>query len=160
MYAPPFSRRGGRAIKKTAPLLAFKSPVAAQLPGFMAIGATSDVSVAIKVTSATAEMLRYFGINMSHSLIADVNFNEKLFVIATCHPYDFLKKVDEIKNHITIYEHTLPAFDYAVDMLFRVTQPKDLLTVLSLQKSMTSATSTKIGDITSMWHVWSSSLPK
>lgn len=49
-------------------------------------------------------------------------FGEKLIVIATCDPYDFLEEVDEIKNYITIYEPTIPAFKSAVDVLFGITQ--------------------------------------
>jgi beta-N-acetylhexosaminidase len=46
-----------------------------------------------------------------------------LVVIATCDPYDFLEEVNEIKNYITIYEPTVPAFTSAADIIFGITRP-------------------------------------
>ncbi|KAF4635568.1 hypothetical protein G7Y89_g2509 [Cudoniella acicularis] len=58
-----------------------KSPIAAQLPGSMALGATKDTSNAYKVALATAETLKKFGINMNYAPIADVNSEPKNPVI-------------------------------------------------------------------------------
>jgi beta-N-acetylhexosaminidase len=47
-------------------------------------------------------------------------YGNKLIVIATCDPYDFLEEKAEIKNYITIYEPTIPAFKAAVDIIFGI----------------------------------------
>jgi beta-N-acetylhexosaminidase len=65
-----------------------KSPVAAQLPGSMALGATGEASNAYKVASATAEVLKGFGINMNYAPIADINSEPKNPVIGVRSPSD------------------------------------------------------------------------
>jgi beta-N-acetylhexosaminidase len=65
-----------------------KSPLATQLPGSMALGATGDVSNAYRVASATAETLKSFGINMNYAPIADVNSEPKNPVIGVRSPSD------------------------------------------------------------------------
>ncbi|TVY91803.1 Beta-hexosaminidase [Lachnellula willkommii] len=50
-------------------------------------------------------------------------FGNKLIVIATCEPYDFLDEVEEIQNYIAIYEPTIPAFQSAVNVMFGITTP-------------------------------------
>lgn len=47
-------------------------------------------------------------------------FGNKLMVVSTCNPYDFLEEKAEIKNYITIYDPTIPAFKAAVDIIFGV----------------------------------------
>lgn len=56
-------------------------------------------------------------------------FGKKLVVIATCDPYDFLEEKDAIKNYITIYEPTIPAFKSAVDIVFGTTKAVGTLPV-------------------------------
>ena len=65
-----------------------KSPVAAQLPGAMALGATKDASNAFKIASATAETLKSFGINMNYAPVADINSEPKNPVIGVRSPSD------------------------------------------------------------------------
>jgi beta-N-acetylhexosaminidase len=65
-----------------------KSPIAAQLPGSMALGATGNPSNAYRVASATAEVLTSFGINMNYAPIADVNSEPKNPVIGVRSPSD------------------------------------------------------------------------
>ena len=65
-----------------------KSPVAAQLPGPMALGAIGDAENAYKVAAATAETLKSFGINMNYAPIADVNSEPKNPVIGVRSPSD------------------------------------------------------------------------
>jgi beta-N-acetylhexosaminidase len=65
-----------------------KPPIAAQLPGLMALGATGDASSAFEVASATAEVLKGFGINMNYAPIADVNSEPKNPVIGVRSPSD------------------------------------------------------------------------
>jgi len=56
-------------------------------------------------------------------------WGEKLVVIATCDPYDFLDEADIIKNYIAIYEPTIPAFQSAVNVMFGITEPSGSLPV-------------------------------
>jgi beta-N-acetylhexosaminidase len=65
-----------------------KPPIAAQLPGCMALGATGDASNAFEVASATGELLKGFGINMNYGPIADVNSEPKNPVIGVRSPSD------------------------------------------------------------------------
>ena len=65
-----------------------KSPIAAQLPGSMALGATGDASNAYEVACATAEVLKGFGINMNYAPIADINSEPKNPVIGVRSPSD------------------------------------------------------------------------
>ena len=53
----------------------------------------------------------------------------KLFVIATCEPYDFLEDAEDIKNYITTYEPTVPAFKSAVDVIFGLTKATGILPI-------------------------------
>ncbi|KAK6584644.1 hypothetical protein PZA11_002868 [Diplocarpon coronariae] len=64
------------------------SPVAAQLPGSMALGATGDANNAYRVASATAEMLKSFGINTNYAPVADVNSEPRNPVIGVRSPSD------------------------------------------------------------------------
>jgi beta-N-acetylhexosaminidase len=54
---------------------------------------------------------------------------DKLIVVATCDPYDFRDEVLEIKTYITIYEPTIPAFQWAANVMFATTEPTDYLPV-------------------------------
>lgn len=65
-----------------------KSPIAVQMPGSMALGATGDPSNAFKVASATAEVLKSFGINTNYAPIADVNSEPTNPVIGVRSPSD------------------------------------------------------------------------
>lgn len=65
-----------------------KAPIAAQLPGSMALGATGDSESAYKVALATAETITRFGINMNYAPIADVNSEPKNPVIGVRSPSD------------------------------------------------------------------------
>jgi beta-N-acetylhexosaminidase len=65
-----------------------KAPIAAQMPGSMALCATGDPSNAFKVASATAEVLKSFGINMNYAPIADINSEPKNPVIGVRSPSD------------------------------------------------------------------------
>jgi beta-N-acetylhexosaminidase len=65
-----------------------KPPIAAQLPGSMALGATGDASSAFEVAIATSEVLKGFGINMNYGPIADINSEPKNPVIGVRSPSD------------------------------------------------------------------------
>lgn len=63
-------------------------PIASQLPGPMAIGATGMVETAYDVSGATSKLLRHFGINMNYAPVADVNSEPLNPVIGTRSPGD------------------------------------------------------------------------
>lgn len=65
-----------------------KPPIAAQLPGPMALAATGDALNAFEIASATAEVLRGFGINMNYAPVADINSEPKNPVIGVRSPSD------------------------------------------------------------------------
>ncbi|KAH7377982.1 putative beta-N-acetylglucosaminidase [Cadophora sp. MPI-SDFR-AT-0126] len=65
----------------------------------------------------------------AYGLSLGEKFGDKLIVIATCDPYDFLEEKDGIRNYITIYEPTIPAFKSAVDIIFGMTKPLGSLPV-------------------------------
>jgi len=54
---------------------------------------------------------------------------EKLIVIATCDPYDFIDEKDTVKNYMTIYDPPTPAFEAAVDVLFGTSKANGVLPV-------------------------------
>ncbi|TFK69805.1 glycoside hydrolase family 3 protein [Pluteus cervinus] len=60
---------------------AFSSPTAGTHPGAMAIGATRDAALAEEIGSATAQELKFAGINWVYSPVADVNSDPRNPVI-------------------------------------------------------------------------------
>lgn len=88
-------------------------------------------------------------------------FGAKLITIATCDPYDFLEEKDVIKNYITIYEPTIPAFKSVVDIIFGITKPLGSLpvgrpyTVLDIRRLSRSDE-----DILQLWNIWQDLFPK
>ena len=73
-----------------------KPPVAAQLPGSMALGATGNAGNAYMIASATAETLKSFGINTNYAPIADVNSEPKNPVIGVRSPSDNAETVGRL----------------------------------------------------------------
>lgn len=65
-----------------------KSPIAAQMPGAMALGATGSTDHAFNASLATAEILGTFGINMNYAPIADINSEPRNPVIGVRSPSD------------------------------------------------------------------------
>ena len=99
-----------------------------------------------------------FGLSLGKML------GKKLIIIATCDPYDFLEEKDEIKNYITIYEPTIPAFKSAVDVMFGVTKALGKLPVGPQSTSQDSQSSTRIFDgsereINHIWNLWQTIFP-
>jgi beta-N-acetylhexosaminidase len=86
---------------------------------------------------------------------------EKLIVVATCDPYDFLGEKDEIKNYIAIYEPTIPAFKSAVDIIFGITEPLGMLPVGTppIQHEIRPFTNSE-EDIDKLWSLWHVVFPK
>ena len=76
----------------------------------------ADVILLATMNASLSQNQKDFGLSLGKK------FGEKLVVIATCDPYDFLEEVDEIKNYITIYEPTIPAFKSATDIIFGTTR--------------------------------------
>ncbi|EFR02333.1 beta-hexosaminidase [Nannizzia gypsea CBS 118893] len=65
-----------------------KPPIAAQLPGSMALGATGSTEDAIRVARATGELLYALGINMNYAPVCDVNSEPANPVIGVRSPGD------------------------------------------------------------------------
>jgi beta-N-acetylhexosaminidase len=63
-------------------------PVATQLPGPMALGATHSPDLAYEVGRATGECLNYFGINMNYAPVCDINSEPLNPVIGVRSPGD------------------------------------------------------------------------
>lgn len=73
-----------------------KPPVAAQLPGAMALGASGSVEDAIQVSRATGELLGALGVNMNYAPLCDVNSEPSNPVIGVRSPGDdgiFVSKI-------------------------------------------------------------------
>lgn len=86
-------------------------------------------------------------------------FGQKLIVVATCDPYDFLDEADEIQNYMTIYEPTIPAFHSAVNVMFGITAPSGTLPVgpgtKILVRSIKTASEKGIeSDIDKVYSMW------
>jgi beta-N-acetylhexosaminidase len=86
-------------------------------------------------------------------------------VIATCDPYDFLEEKAEIKNYITIYEPTIPAFKSAVDVIFGVTTAVGTLPVGARPPGISSESTIRQfdglkSDIDHIWVLWNKIFPK
>lgn len=70
-------------------------PIAAQMPGPMALGAAGSLDSAYAVAEATAEMLRHFGINMNYAPVGDINSEPLNPVIGVRSPGDDPEKVSQ-----------------------------------------------------------------
>jgi len=89
------------------------------------------------------------------------NFGNKITVIATCDPYDFLEEKEEIKNYITIYEPTTPAFRSAIDIVFGITKPRGTLPVSSvLPKYDIRVLGSSDEETGRLWNMWQEIFPK
>ncbi|KAG4427727.1 hypothetical protein IFR05_016791 [Cadophora sp. M221] len=98
---------------------------------------------------------KYYGLSLGKK------FGERLIVIATCDPYDFLEEKDEIKNYIAIYEPTIPAFKSAVDIIFGITKPLGSLPVGSPAAIHDIRPLSKSDeDILQLWKLWQDIFPK
>lgn len=64
------------------------SPIATQMPGPMALGATHDPELAYQAGKATAETLKFFGINMNYAPVCDINSEPLNPVIGVRSPGD------------------------------------------------------------------------
>ena len=96
-----------------------------------------------------------------YGLALGKKLGEKLIVVATCDPYDFLEEKDEIKNYITIYEPTIPAFKSAVDIIFGVTKPLGTLPVgIPLTQHEIRPFTNSEADIDKLWSLWHVVFPK
>jgi beta-N-acetylhexosaminidase len=78
---------------------------------------------------------------------------EKLVVIATCDPYDFLEESQHIKNYISTYEPTLPAFKSAIDIIFGDAKPQGTLPVGGYRPAH-EITQGSRSDLDKVWHMW------
>ena len=85
----------------------------------------------------------------------------RLIVIATCDPYDFLQEEAEIKNYIAVYEPTLPAFKSAVDVIFGIHKPQGSLPVRKSASGYDVRPLTYSDeDIEKVWEMWAVVFPR
>lgn len=63
-------------------------PIAAQVPGPMALGATHEPKFAYQAGKSTGEILKFFGINMNYAPVCDVNSEPLNPVIGVRSPGD------------------------------------------------------------------------
>jgi beta-N-acetylhexosaminidase len=85
----------------------------------------------------------------------------KLIIIATCDPYDFLEDTEIIKNYITMYEPTVEAFVSALKILQSEISPVGVLpigskgTILGIR----ALDSSSKDDISLIWKQWQEIFP-
>lgn len=84
---------------------------------------------------------------------------DKLIVVATCDPYDFLSDEAEVKNYITIYEPTVPAFRAAVDIMFGKLVAQGSLPVQQPRQSFHIQPFDKVHDTAAILDLWAKALP-
>ncbi|KAF3386467.1 Beta-hexosaminidase [Penicillium rolfsii] len=65
-----------------------KPPMAPQIPGPMALGATHDPELAYEAGKATGEILNFFGVNMNYAPVCDINSEPLNPVIGVRSPGD------------------------------------------------------------------------
>jgi beta-N-acetylhexosaminidase len=117
--------------------------------------ADSDIIIFATRNASLSPYQKDFGLALGKK------YGNKLIVVATCDPYDFLEEKAEIKNYITIYEPTVPAFKAAVDVIFGVTKPQGSLPVgtpptMHTIKALTDSDE----DFEHLWQMWQTIFPK
>lgn len=117
--------------------------------------AESDVIIFATRNASLSPYQKDFGLSLGKK------FGNKLIVVSTCDPYDFLEEQGEIKNYITIYEPTIPAFKSAVDIVFGVTKPLGSLPVgTPAAKHAIRELTSSDEDFEKIWHLWQEIFPK
>lgn len=117
--------------------------------------ADSDTIIFATRNASLSSYQKDFGLSLGKK------YGKKLIVVATCDPYDFLEEKDEIKNYITIYEPTIPAFKAAVDIIFGLAEahgslPVETPTVKHIIRDLTSSDE----DFEHLWQMWHTIFPK
>ncbi|TQS32664.1 hypothetical protein Golomagni_07017, partial [Golovinomyces magnicellulatus] len=104
------------------------SPLAAQLPGGMTLGATGSLERARECANVTGEILQFYGININYAPVGDVNSEPRNPVISIRSPGDNPQKVSQFasaaarglreKNVIPCIKHFPGHGDTTVDSHF------------------------------------------
>lgn len=97
-----------------------------------------------------------------YGLALGKKLGNKLIVVATCDPYDFIAEKEDIKNYITIYEPTIPAFKAAVDVIFGVITAQGLLPVgnPTTKHDIRVINPLAEADLKRLWSLWQEIFPK
>lgn len=116
-----------------------------------------EQSAAVILATRSATLSPYqkeFGLSLATKV------DSKLIVIATCEPYDFLED-KEVKNYITIYEPTIPAFKAAIDVVFGITKATGILPVDTKKTNygMKVLSNPNEGDIQKIYDLWHQIFP-
>jgi beta-N-acetylhexosaminidase len=116
--------------------------------------ADSDIIIFATRNASFSAYQKDFGLSLGKK------YGKKLIVVATCDPYDFLEEKVEIKNYITIYEPTIPAFQTAVDIIFGVAKAHGSLPVGTPVKHNFKDITNWDEDFEQLWQVWQTIFPK
>ncbi|KAE9374158.1 glycoside hydrolase family 3 protein [Stipitochalara longipes BDJ] len=116
--------------------------------------ADSDIIIFATRNASLSSYQKDFGLSLGRK------YGKKLIVVATCDPYDFLEEKSDIKNYITIYEPTIPAFKAAVDVIFGVTKAQGCLPVgTAAVKHAIRLLTTSDDDFEHLWQLWHTIFP-
>jgi beta-N-acetylhexosaminidase len=116
--------------------------------------AHSDVIIFATRNASLSTFQKEFGLSLGRK------YGNKLIVVATCDPYDFLEEQSEIKNYITIYEPTIPAFKAAVDVIFGLTKAQGRLPIgVPPSKHAIRPLTTSDDDFEQLWQLWHKIFP-
>ncbi|KAH6684545.1 putative beta-N-acetylglucosaminidase [Halenospora varia] len=144
-------------------LLRVHDPSIADVRFFDGIALTADEQKSLDAASLVIFATRNASLSAyqkEFGLDLGKKFGTRLIVIATCDPYDFLE-VKEIRNYITIYEPTIPAFQSAVNVLFGVNKPTATLPVgISAPTPDIKEFTRTAADVDKIWYMWQEIFPK
>jgi beta-N-acetylhexosaminidase len=115
----------------------------------------ADVVVFCTRNASLSQYQKDLGLSLGKKL------GNKLIVVATCDPYDFLDDVEAIQNYITTYEPTLEAFRSALDVIFGAIPASGVLPVGSgqVKHDIRNLDSTSEDDVTHVWNLWQEIFP-
>lgn len=112
---------------------------------------SADIVIFTTRNARSAQYQMEVGMELGNSI------RNKLIIIATCYPYDFLDE-NIIQNYVTHYEPTIPAFESAAEMLFGVTAACGKLPVCNVTAQL-DMDFEKTADLTALSNLWNESLP-
>jgi len=116
--------------------------------------ADADIIIFATRNASLSSYQKEFGLTLGRK------YGDKLIVVATCNPYDFLEEKSEIKNYITIYEPTIPAFKAAVNVIFGVVKAQGRLPVGTPPiKHAIRLLTTCNEDFEHLWQLWHAIFP-
>lgn len=115
----------------------------------------ADIVILVTRNATQSPYQKDYGLALGKKL------GSKLIVVATCDPYDFITENENIKNYITIYEPTIPAFKAAVDVIFGITVAKGSLPVgnPTTRHDIRVMNPFAEEDVKRLWNLWQEIFP-